>query len=181
MRIYTIGHSNHSWEEFEALLKGRQIRVLVDVRSKPASRWAPFANKRTLSALLERAGIGYVYMGDSLGGKLADPARYDSSGNPNYRSIRATKLFRQGVSELIKLAEDSTVAIMCAEENPSKCHRRLLLGPALENRGVTMLHIRKDGTVQGSGRVGAKKVYEKQIQRALDLAEADGASPVTIN
>ena len=137
MRIYTIGHSNHRWEDFEALLKRHEVQILVDVRSKPASRWAPFANKRTLSVLLERSGFRYLYMGDSLGGKPSDPARHDSSGNPNYRSIRATKIFREGAAELIKLAEDSTVAIMCAEEDPSKCHRRLLIGPALERRGVT--------------------------------------------
>ena len=106
--------------------------------------------------LLERAEIGYVYMGDSLGGKPSDPARYDSGGNPNYRSIRATSTFRQGLGELIKLVEDSTVAVMCAEEDPSKCHRRLLLGPALERRGVTVRHIRKDGTTQGSGELGRR-------------------------
>ena len=161
MRIYTIGHSNHTWDEFEALLKVHDIRVLVDVRSRPASRWAPFANRRTLPALLERAGIGYVYMGDSLGGKPSDPARYDSSGNPNYRSIRATNAFRQGLGDLLKLAGDSTVALMCAEEDPGKCHRRLLLGSALEYRDVAMLHIRKDGTAQRSAGLGGGPLRER--------------------
>ena len=147
----------------------------------PASRWAPFANKPSLSVLLERTGIRYVYMGDSLGGKPSDRARYDSGGNPNYRSIRAPKIFRQGLGKLIKLAGDSTVAIMCAEEDPSKCHRRLLLGTALENRRVTMLHIRKDGTVQDTSALVGKKSNQKQIQPALDLGEVDGEPTAGIN
>ena len=172
MHIYTIGHSNHGWEEFEALLRGHSIRVLVDVRSRPASRWAPFANRSSLPALLERAEVGYVYMGDSLGGKPDDPARYDGSGNPNYRSIRGTKIFRQGLGELIKLAEDSTVAIMCAEEDPIKCHRRLLLGPALENRNVTVLHIRRDGTAQASAELGRRD--QRTAYRRWRSAEEGG-------
>ena len=103
MHINTIGHRNHSWEEFEALLKRHELHVLVDIRSTPVSRWVRFANRCTLPVLLERAEIGYAYMGDSLGGKPSDPARYDSGGNPNYRSIRAPSTFRQGLGELIKL------------------------------------------------------------------------------
>ena len=44
MEVYTIGHSNHSWETFLPLLKENGIEVLVDVRSKPISRFAPFSN-----------------------------------------------------------------------------------------------------------------------------------------
>jgi uncharacterized protein (DUF488 family) len=37
MEIYTIGHSNHTLENFTALLREHAIEVLVDVRSQPYS------------------------------------------------------------------------------------------------------------------------------------------------
>lgn len=149
MRIYTIGHSNHTWESFAPLLKRHGVRALVDVRSNPVSRWAPFANKRRLPGLLEPEGIAYVYMGDSLGGKPADPSRYDSDGRSDYDEMRLDASFRKSLDALLPLAEETTVVLMCAEENPARCHRRLLLGPALEARGALLRHIRKDGLAEG--------------------------------
>ena len=114
------------------------------------SRWAPFANKRTLPALAEREGIRYVFLGDSLGGKPEDPTQYDAKGKPDYRKIRAARFFQDGLDELVKLSENTRTSIMCAEEDPSKCHRLLLIGPALEGRGIGLMHIRKHSSVQRS-------------------------------
>jgi uncharacterized protein (DUF488 family) len=147
VRIYTIGHSNHTWDTFASLLKVQQIEVLVDVRSKPVSRGARSANKRTLPALCEAEGLRYAFIGDSLGGKPGDPFAYDASGNPDYAKIAARPIFGDGIQELVSLAEEATTAIMCAEEDPSNCHRSLLIGPALEPLGVEMRHIRRDDSV----------------------------------
>ena len=147
MHIYTIGHSNHTWDTFASLLKAHEIEILVDIRSKPVSRWARFANKRTLPALCEGEGIRYVFMGDSLGGKPSDPSCYDAVGNPDYAKIAARSVFGEGILELRSLAEGDTTATMCAEEDPSNCHRSLLIGPALEPFGVEMRDIRRDDSI----------------------------------
>ena len=173
MNIYTIGHSNHTWEAFAALLKQHEVQVLVDTRTNPTSRWAAFSNKRTLPVLLKDEGIGYLYMGNLLGGKPADPSCYDEEGKPDYRRIRATAFFQEGVSELLVLAEDSTIALMCAEEDPGKCHRALLIGPALEEHSVKPLHIRADGSVQSSESLAGQKAYQRQLQGELPLEESD--------
>ena len=143
--IFTIGHSKHTWDNFAILLKQHGVQVLVDTRSNPASRFAPYANSRRLHGLLEQEGIGYVYLGDRLGGRPNDRSFYDEKGRPDYRVMRSRESFREGVEELVDLAEESAVAIMCAEEDPAKCHRTLLIGPALEQRCVALLHIRADG------------------------------------
>ena len=153
MYIYSIGHSKHTWERFSALLTEHRIRTLVDVRSRPVSRWAPFANARTLPQRLEEIGVDYLYTGDALGGKPADPELLNGQGQPDYSKICATGAFKEGIVELVGLAAESTVALMCAEESPKKCHRRLLLGPALERRGVTVRHIRKDGALDPAERL----------------------------
>ena len=117
------------------------------------SRGAPFANARALPQRLEEIGVGYLYMGDALGGKPSDPELLDGKGQPDYSKIGATVAFKEGIAELVGLAAESTAAVMCAEESPRKCHRRLLLGPALESRGVTVRHIRKDGALDPAERL----------------------------
>ena len=95
-QIYTIGHSNHTWESFSPLLLDNEIELLVDVRSNPVSRFAPFANHRTLPDLLESVDIDYEFMGGPLGGKPADQALYDSKGKPDYHKMRSLDEFSRG-------------------------------------------------------------------------------------
>ena len=147
MNIYTIGHSNHSWETFVELLRENGIEVVVDVRSKPVSRFAPFSNKRVFPNLLETIGIEYYFMGDSLGGRPDNQTLYAEDGKPDYHKMAGTELFKDGVSQLLRMMEDSVTAMMCSEEDPTKCHRRLLIGVALGEHGVECLHIRKGGMV----------------------------------
>ncbi len=144
--VYTVGHSNHTWESFGPLIAGRGIQVMVDVRTNPVSRRAPFASARRLPELLAPNDIRYVHMGGTLGGKPSDPALYDDRGNPDYARMGSTETFKQGIEELMGLLKDSVVVLMCAEENPAKCHRNLLVGAALKAMGVELRHIRKDGT-----------------------------------
>jgi uncharacterized protein (DUF488 family) len=46
---------------------------------------------------------------------------------------------------------DRRIALLCSEEDPTKCHRRLLVGRALGKRGIVVWHIRGDGSVQTEG------------------------------
>ena len=147
--VFTIGHSNHTWEAFAALLKRHGVQVVVDVRSRPISRHAPFANRRRLPTLLDGEGMRHVYLGDSLGGKPLDPSLYDQDGRPDYSKIRSKRFFKDGLDTLLRLTGESTVVLMCAEEDPTMCHRTLLLGPALAEIGVELRHIRKDRAAGG--------------------------------
>jgi len=113
VNILTIGHSNHSWKTFASLLPPQGIKVLVDVRSRPVSRSAPFATRRRLPELLRGVGARYVFMGESLGGRPSDPDCYDAIGKPDYAKIRAKPWFQEGIEELVKLPEESRVVIMC--------------------------------------------------------------------
>ena len=167
--IFTIGHSNHTWDDFAGLLRRHGVEALVDVRSNPVSRFAAFANSPTLGRLLEREGVRYVFMGDSLGGKPSDRSCYDDDGKPDYNEIRSRDFFKAGIDELTALAETTTVALMCAEEDPGKCHRRLLIGPSLAEIGVSLSHIRSDGSVQGTEDLGNRKAYLRNFQAAMSL------------
>lgn len=166
-RIYTIGHSNHSWESFLPLLRENGIELVVDTRTNPVSRFAPFANHRTLPGLLESAGIDYEFMGGPLGGKPRDPSMYDAKGKPDYRKMRATDEFEEAIDQLAGMASRRTTAILCSEEDPTACHRLLLLGPALEERGYVQRHVRKDGRALATGELSVGRKYGQQIQGML--------------
>ena len=153
MQIYTIGHSNHRWDTFKDLLTDNEIELLVDVRSRPVSRFAPFSNKSRLPNLLEELGIGYEFMGDSLGGRPDAPSLYDENGKPDYPKMAMTETFQNGIDQLVSIAEEAVTVMMCSEGDPTKCHRRLLIGVALREHGVKCLHIRKDGTIQAEHRL----------------------------
>jgi uncharacterized protein (DUF488 family) len=147
--IYTIGHSDHSPEVFLDLLVQTGIEVLVDVRSNPSSRWVPHANPQDLKRSLKPAGIQYIYMGDALGGRPESLENdVPESAKAKYEAIRKTQAFQQGLERLLISLTKHRTCIMCAEEDPSECHRNLLVGEGLRLMGVRILHIRGSGAVQ---------------------------------
>ncbi len=167
--IYTVGHSNHTWGDFSRLLLNNDIELLVDVRTNPVSRFAPFANYRSLVDLLESVGIDYEFMGGRLGGKPKNTALYDSRGKPDYRKMRSLDGFEDAVEQLAGMASRRRTAILCSEEDPSECHRLLLLGPSLEENGCEMLHVRGDGRIQRTGHLSISKKYGQQLQGTLGI------------
>jgi len=73
---------------------------------------------------------------------------YDSSGYVMYNRLAELPSFQTGISRLIKGIALYRVALMCSEEDPTNCHRRLLIGKVLREREVNVLHIRKGGIIQ---------------------------------
>jgi uncharacterized protein (DUF488 family) len=147
VRIYSIGHSDHSAQAFLDLLRRYGVTVLVDVRSHPYSKWVPQFNREKLPHALQAANIRYVFMGDSLGGRPADRSLYaPGEGHPDYNLVRGSAAFREGIRQLIGLAEAECAAMMCSEGDYHKCHRAMLITPALLEAGVQVLHIEPGGT-----------------------------------
>lgn len=146
-KIFTIGHSNNSTEHFLSLLDMHHIDVVVDVRSSPFSKFATHFNKQTLEVAISNAAKKYLFLGRELGGMPKDEIYYDDEGFVLYWKIAESELFQQAISRVRKGIASYTVALMCGEENPSNCHRRLLIGRVLKEHGVELLHIRGSGLV----------------------------------
>jgi uncharacterized protein (DUF488 family) len=147
-RIFTIGHSNHDPERFRQLLSQQGIEVLVDVRSWPHSRYVQWADAATLPGVVAEAGARYLFLGKELGGRPEGDDFYDSEGHVLYGKVAEQHSFRQAIQRLERGARDYRVAIMCSEEDPTSCHRRLLVAKVLLDRGVAVAHIRKDGRLE---------------------------------
>jgi uncharacterized protein (DUF488 family) len=149
MRLFTIGHSNHSPTRLLELLREPGIEVVADVRSRPYSRRVEHARKTQLCMLLASAGIRYWFVGDRLGG-MPDDRELWTDGAPDYSRIRELDGYRAAIAEVVaELETGARLSLMCAEEDPTRCHRRLLLAPDFEAAGVEVVHLRGDG-----GRVG---------------------------
>lgn len=150
LRILTIGHSNHPFETFAALLRQNDVTAIADVRSAPYSRFTPHFNKDALQRDLKAVGIKYVFLGRELGARSEDPSCYEH-GRVQYGRLARSPLFHEGLERLVRGAVGHQIAVMCAEKEPLECHRTLLVARALEERGVMVAHVLADGRVESQG------------------------------
>ena len=158
--VLTVGHSNHSLDTFVALLQRHGVTTLADVRSAPYSRFNPQFNRKALGASLEVVGIRYLFMGRALGGRPDDPSCYED-GRVRYDRLAETPLFREGLERIVEGARRQRIALMCAEKEPLDCHRTILVGRSLAERGVAVAHILADGALEP---------HDETMGRLLDSA-----------
>lgn len=142
--VYTIGHSTHSIDEFIAILKQYNINELIDIRTIPKSRHNPQFNEQDLAHVLRNHHIGYRHQ-KNLGGLRHAHADSINTGwhNSSFRGFAdymQTPEFNDGLTTLIEIAQNKTVAIMCAEAVPWRCHRSLI-GDALLVHGLEVKDI----------------------------------------
>jgi uncharacterized protein (DUF488 family) len=142
--LLTIGHSNRTAEEFTEMLSAHEVKLLIDVRAFPKSRYNPHFNSGALAEILTAAGIEYRHMPE-LGGMRK--AKRDSTNTAwrndtfrGYADYMQKPEFEAALSGLMQRAMESRAAIMCAEANPRNCHRSLI-ADALTARGFEVEHI----------------------------------------
>ena len=145
--VLTVGHSNHPLETFVSLLRQHGVTTLADVRSAPFSRFNPQFNRKSLDASLQAHSIAYLFLGHALGGRPEDRSCYEN-GRVRYDRLARTPLYREGIDQVVETAGVERLALMCAEREPLDCHRTLLVGRSLAERGATVSHILADGTLE---------------------------------
>ena len=147
--IYSIGHGNKEIGLLINELKAYDIPFVLDVRSKPYSKWNPQFNKEALQKSLGEKGIKYVFVGDKLGGLPDDRSCYDRDGKVVYDRIREKDFFKEGLQRLINAQENGIkVSVMCSESKPEECHRSKLIGQELLKNKISMNHIISDSIVK---------------------------------
>lgn len=145
---FTIGHSDHTTEQFVSLLKKQSLNCLVDIRSSPYSQHTPQFNRESLMGELKKENILYVYMGNTLGGRYTNPELLFPDGKVDYDKVKQTKNFIRGIEKVIEgIKKGYKIALMCSEKEPFDCHRFILVSCELERRGVTVKHILGNGNV----------------------------------
>jgi uncharacterized protein (DUF488 family) len=173
LRVLTIGHLNHQVEHFLELLRAHSVQVVADTRSYPYSEYATQFDQKPLKMALEADGVRYVFLGRELGGRPDGDEFYDDQEHVLYDRVAETELFQEGVARLEKGIREYKVATLCAEENPAACHRRLLVGRVLLDRGIQVDHIRGDGRIQTEAEVAAETNPTKDQLALFEKVEAE--------
>jgi len=154
MPIFTIGHSTRSVDELIAMLADNGVGLVCDVRSYPRSRRHPQFNAETLPAELAAASIGYAHL-KALGGRrgrqdLGGPSPnglWREEAFRNYADYALTPPFRAALDDLRIRAEETKIAIMCAEAVWWRCHRRIITDYLLA-AGETVIHVMAPGRTE---------------------------------
>ncbi|MDI6826461.1 MAG: DUF488 domain-containing protein [Candidatus Aenigmarchaeota archaeon] len=141
MRIFTIGHSNRTMEDFLKILKAHEIKRVVDVRRFPGSKKFPHFNRENLEKVLPENDIGYFYLGERLGG-------FRKGGYKNYTKSGD---FQKGIKKLLGIVRKNKTAVMCTELPFFRCHRRYV-SDELVRLGHKVIHIFDD-----------KRTYEHKL------------------
>ncbi len=142
--LWTVGHSTHTSEDFNKILKSHEIQILIDVRTFPGSRRYPHFNKPELANALQSVGINYQHL-PALGGRRRPQpsSRNTAWRNASFRAYAdhmASEEFKEGIRQLSELVVQGHTAIMCAEAVWWRCHRGLV-ADYLKSRGWRVLHI----------------------------------------
>jgi hypothetical protein len=145
--IDTLGHSNHSWGEFLAIVQAWNVQHIIDVRSFPGSRAHPHFNQDSLQTSLQAAGIAYTHA-PALGGRRsklpgaapAENAGWQHAAFHNFADYARTQPFLVALADLADLASAQRCALMCSEAVWWRCHRRIITDYLLQ-RGWSVRHI----------------------------------------
>jgi uncharacterized protein (DUF488 family) len=145
--LFTVGHSNHSLEDFIALLKLHDVTAIGDVRSQPVSAYTPHFSREPLAAALAQHAIAYVFLGGYLGGRSSNKACYQN-GRLQYSRVMQEPSFATGIERVKSGMQQFRIALMCSEKDPLGCHRALLVGRRLFQDGINLQHILSTGQTE---------------------------------
>jgi uncharacterized protein (DUF488 family) len=176
MVLYSLGHSNHPLQTFQALLAAHEIRILVDVRAFPTSRRWPHFEQQALRDALAQQGIRYVWnaaLGGRRKGRSESPhTAWSVPAFRHYADHTESAEFADGVQQLLALADEARTAFMCAEARYTQCHRRLI-ADQLVVAGHSVRHIESrtratEHALPDFARVvGGRIIYDGGTQLAL--------------
>jgi uncharacterized protein (DUF488 family) len=145
--LFTIGHSNHEIGVLLELLRRHAVEAVADVRSQPYSSHFPQFNQPGLKQGLRAIGLRYVFLGNELGARREEACCY-VEGQARYDLIAKTDAFAKGLNRVLKGLIKYRLALLCAERDPLRCHRTILVCRHLRGRGFPIQHILADGRLE---------------------------------
>jgi len=140
--VWTIGYQDRTVDDLIAVLRPALVKVLVDVRLTPLSRKAGLS-KNGLAARLRDAGIEYVHLP-----QLGNPRnnrdafrRGDKAAVARYRDGLRMPEGQAALGQLLRLARQHRVALMCFERHATECHRSMVADALGEIEPVQTVHL----------------------------------------
>lgn len=159
--IYTIGHSNITQEAFIEILKQFKIKLVIDIRSSPYSKFVPHFNSPNIKKTFKENDIKYIFLGNYIGGKPKSKEYY-KQGSVDYDLIAKSERYKEGIDKIIELNQNNDFVLMCSEEDPYNCHRHHLITQTLLKNSLEVIPIRKEGKTEK-----ITEVDKKDVQKTL--------------
>lgn len=144
MKLYTIGFTQKSAEDFFRRIRTRRVKCLIDIRIHPDGQLSGFARKDDLPFFLNELsdGCGYRYLPDLAPTKEILKA-YRESGDWNLYVKRFESLMEErSIPATLQPNDFDEACLLCSEDNPDQCHRRLVAERLAKNwENVEIIHI----------------------------------------
>jgi uncharacterized protein (DUF488 family) len=174
MRIWTIGHSTRTIDEFISLLEENRIKLVGDVRMFPGSKRYPQFGREALAKSLGESGIRYEHFPELGGRRNPKPDSHNTAWRNasfrGYADYMETKQFQKGVERLLELASEAgPVAIMCAEAVWWRCHRSLI-SDYLKARGIEVMHVLSANKVEPHPYTSAARIVNGELSYEVNDA-----------
>ncbi len=170
MELLTVGHSNYEMKAFISLLQKHGVTAVADVRSSPYSRFLPHFNRAALREALATEEIRYVFLGQELGARPKNRECY-INGKAVYEKIAATDKFHEGIQRVLKGAKKYRLSLMCAEKDPLTCHRAVLVCQHLQDFGLHINHILKNGDLESHDHLEQRMLEKHGLTDFLETKE----------
>lgn len=169
MKIYTIGHSNYSVEKLLDMLKIYEIDCVIDIRGTPYSKYNVQFNKETIRKTLTDRGYLYIYMGKEFAVQRMNKSSYTKEGYADFEKSMRDEHFLEGIKRLKNgLNKGYKIALMGAMQDPINCHRAILVGRALREKGFNVKHILHEGTLASQEEL-EERILEKYFSTRNQL------------
>ena len=121
--LFSIGHSNIAAAQFTAMLRAAGVDAIADVRSLPVSRFCPWFSQKNLVPLLAGENVGYLFFGETLGGRPRDPALY-CDGIADYEAMAKAPSFKAGIDRVLAEATRHRFFVTGLNERLAAAYRR---------------------------------------------------------
>ena len=172
MRIWTIGHSTRSIEDFISLLEENGIKLVADVRMFPGSKRYPQFGREALANSLCESGIRYEHFPELGGRRKTNPdsrnTAWRNASLRGYADYMETAQFQKGVERLLSLfREVGPAAIMCAEAVWWRCHRSLI-SDYLKASNIEVIHILGANKVEPHPFTSAARIIDGALSYATE-------------
>ena len=128
MKLMTIGFTKKSAQRFFEMLQTAGVKRVADVRLNNVSQLAGFAKRRDLEYFLDAiCGIDYVHLPDLAPTReLLDAFKKHGGDWRSYESEFLDLMARRRVEETVSPALLDGACLLCSEDKPDHCHRRLV-------------------------------------------------------
>ena len=144
MVIYTIGFAKKNLRSFISKLRAAGVKKVVDIRLHNTSQLAGYAKKDDLEYILDLVGIGYEHHPElAPTEEILDGYKKKGISWAEYeRRFKALLKERDPLKNSPLAHEPGPIGLLCAEDKPTQCHRRLVADHFAERvEGIGIRHL----------------------------------------